>query len=189
MNPSVNPSGAAARSDAAPTHPAVRPELAQASPLAALNAHIEQAAQAASDKLSIRPVAVFSSVGVQPFDKLRAGAPQALQQASGEPPTYNWPELRSAQRFRETWERLGAEQQVQQAQASAPQNAGPLNPQRLVVDTLAFMGERSPHYLRRFLAQTEALMWLEQAQGQIKTAQSAVNPARQKPAPRTPKKR
>lgn len=81
-----------------------------------------------------------------------------------------WPELRSAQRFRETWERLGAEAQVQQARARAPQNAGPLNPQRLMLETLARMGELSPHYLRRFLAHTETLLWLEQTQGLLKQA-------------------
>lgn len=95
-----------------------------------------------------------------------------------------WPELRSAQRFRETWERLGAEVQVQQARARAPQNAGPLNPQRLMIDTLAQMGELSPHYLRRFLAHTDTLLWLEQAQGQLKQgaaagkAGAAVKPAK-----------
>jgi hypothetical protein len=85
----------------------------------------------------------------------RAGLP-----ASGGP----WPELRSAQRFRETWERIGAEVQVQQARERAPQNAGPLNPQRLMLETLARMSELSPHYLRRFLAHTETLLWLEQVQ-------------------------
>lgn len=75
-----------------------------------------------------------------------------------------WPELRSAQRFRETWERLGAEAQVQAARERAPQNAGPLNPQRLMIETLAQMGELSPHYLRRFLAHVETLLWLEQTQ-------------------------
>lgn len=75
----------------------------------------------------------------------------------------DWPDLRSAQRFRETWERIGAEVQVQQARDRAPQNAGPLNPQRLMLETLALMGELSPHYLRRFLTHTETLLWLEQA--------------------------
>ncbi len=109
------------------------------SPLAALNAHAEQAAQAAREAAGLPPA---------------AGGP--------------WPELRSAQRFRETWERLGAERQVQQAQARAPQNAGPLNPQRLMLETLARMGELSPHYLRRFIAHTETLLGLEQAQAQLK---------------------
>ena len=79
-----------------------------------------------------------------------------------------WPELRSAQCFRETWERLGAEVQVQQARERAPQNAGPLNPQRLMIETLAQMGELSPHYLRRFLAHTDTLLWIEQVQGHLK---------------------
>lgn len=85
----------------------------------------------------------------------------------------HWPELRSAQRFRETWERLGAEVQVRQARERAPQNAGPLNPQRLMLETLARMGELSPHYLRRFLAHTETLLWLEQAHGSLRQAATA----------------
>ena len=88
----------------------------------------------------------------------------------------DWPELRSAQRFRETWERLGAEVQVQQARERAPQNAGPLNPQRLMLDMLARMGELSPHYLRRFLAHAETLLWLEQAQGQLKAPAAKAKP-------------
>ena len=97
-----------------------------------------------------------------------------------------WPELRSAQRFRETWERIGAELQVQQARDRAPQNAGPLNPQRLMLETLARMGELSPHYLRRFLAHTETLLWLEQAQGHHKAPAGKDRPAkavRQKRSP------
>lgn len=114
------------------------------SPLAQLNAHIAHASQAA------REVEGGGVVGATGADA--------------------WPELRSARRFRETWERIGAETQVQQAQARAPQNAGPLNPERLIIKTLAHMGECSPHYLRRFLAHTETLMWLEQGLGQLKTA-------------------
>ncbi|HMN91737.1 MAG TPA: DUF2894 domain-containing protein [Hydrogenophaga sp.] len=120
------------------------PTPAPVSSLAMLNAHIAQAAQAAREA-------------------------QGLAAPHGQAP---WPPLRSAQRFRETWERLGAELQVQQARQRAPQNAGPLNPQRLMVETLARMGELSPHYLRRFLAHTETLLWLEQAQGQPKAGSS-----------------
>lgn len=100
-----------------------------------------------------------------------AAASEAARAAQGLPPggTGPWPDLRSTLRFRETWERLGAEVQVQQARARAPQNAGPLNPQRLVIETLALMGELSPHYLRRFLAQTETLLWLDEAQGHLKS--------------------
>ena len=97
------------------------------------------------------------------IERTSVAARAGLSAGAGE-----WPELRSAQRFRETWERIGAEVQVQQARERAPQNAGPLNPQRLMLDTLARMGELSPHYLRRFLAHTETLLWLEQVQGQLK---------------------
>ena len=93
-----------------------------------------------------------------------------------------WPDLRSAQRFRETWERMGAERQVQQARERAPQNAGPLNPQRLMLETLARMGELSPHYLSRFLTHTETLLWLEQAQVALKAPAGKGKAG--KPAPR-----
>ena len=100
------------------------------SPLAALNAHIAQASQAAAGGL-------------------KSSADQ-------------WPELRSAQRFRETWERLSAEDAVVKATHRAPENAGPLNSHMLVLRTLGLMRELSPHYLRRFLSHTETLLWLEQ---------------------------
>ena len=106
-----------------------------------------------------------------PLTELNAYLEQASGQARAGLPAGGgrWPELRSAQRFRETWERIGAEVQVQQARERAPQNAGPLNPQRLMIETLARMGALSPHYLRRFLAHAQALLWLEQVQGQLKT--------------------
>lgn len=129
----------------------MKPRTAR-SPLAELNAHIEQASAQA-----------------------RAGLPGG----GGA-----WPELRSARRFRETWERIGAEVQVQRARERAPQNAGPLNPQRLMLETLARMGELSPHYLRRFLAHAETLLWLEQTQAQLKAPAAKAKPSK---PPRTRK--
>lgn len=123
----------------------MKPIAARPSPLAELNAYIEQATGA--------------SVGNGP-----------------------WVDLRSAQRFRETWERIDAEMQLQQARERAPQNAGPLNPQRLMLETLARMGELSPHYLRRFLAHTETLLWLEQVQGPLKQTSVASKAGAAKPA-------
>lgn len=129
---------------------------ARPSPLAELNAHIEKASARA-----------------------RASQPPAGDRGG----SGAWPDLRSAQRFRETWERLGAEVQVQQARDRAPSNAGPLNPQRLMLETLAQMGELSPHYLRRFLAHTQTLLWLEEAQGQLKKPTGKSSTA--KPAQKT----
>lgn len=108
-----------------------------------------------------------------PLAVLNAHIAQASQAAAGGPaPTRAdpWPELRSAQRFRETWERLVAEETVVKATHRAPDNAGPLNSHMLVLRTLGLMRELSPHYLRRFLSHTETLLWLEQAQGQLKPA-------------------
>lgn len=141
MNPGHIPAAVRPEPVDGPARPAEKP-----SPLAMLNAHIAQASRAASEAAN-------------------AGASAGGGMAVGSGP---WPELRSAQRFRPTWERLGAERQVQQAQARAPQNAGPLNPQRLMLDNLARMGALSPHYLRRFLAHAQTLLWLEQVQGQLK---------------------
>lgn len=150
MQPSRTPPAVRAAPLETPARPA-----AKASPLAALNAHIEQASEAARTDLPT------------------GGGP--------------WPDLRSAQRFRETWERIAAEGQVQQARARAPQNAGPLNPQRLMLATLARMGELSPHYLRRFLAHTETLLWLEQAEGQLRQAAASKGGAGKLPKTPRPK--
>jgi Protein of unknown function (DUF2894) len=105
-----------------------------------------------------------------PLATLNAHIAQASKAAAGGPQSNagKWPELRSAQRFRETWERLGAEEAVVKATHRAPENAGPLNSHMLVLRTLGLMRELSPHYLRRFLSHTETLLWLEQAQGQLK---------------------
>ena len=89
-------------------------------------------------------------------------------------------ELLSARRFRETWSRIAAEEQVAQAVGRGPENAGPLNSQLLVLRTLALMRTRSPDYLRRFLAQADALLWLEQAQARPRAAAAKARPARQK---------
>ena len=110
------------------------------SPLAALNAHIAQASRQARGDVS-------ASAAHQ-------GGP--------------WPDLRSAARFRETWSRISAEEEVIQAVERAPDNAGPLNSYRLVLRTLGLMQELSPDYLRRFMVQAETLLWLDQAGTRMK---------------------
>ena len=71
--------------------------------------------------------------------------------------------LKSVRQFGEVWSRISAEQQVLQAQHRGPENAGPLNSHKLMVRSLSLMRALSPDYLRRFLAQMDALLWLEQA--------------------------
>jgi hypothetical protein len=72
-------------------------------------------------------------------------------------------ELASARAFRQAWEKTRALEQVQQALARKPANAGPLNSHALVLRSLDVLRELSPDYLRRFVSQVEALQWLEQA--------------------------
>lgn len=72
-------------------------------------------------------------------------------------------EMKSVRRFSEVWQKIAAEQQVSQAVARGPENAGPLNSHRLMLRALALMKGLSPDYLQRFLSQMDTLLWLEQA--------------------------
>lgn len=73
------------------------------------------------------------------------------------------PDLPSVRRFSQVWSKIAAEQQVAQALVGGPENAGPLNSHRLVLRTLRLMRTLSPDYTRHFLAQMDALLWLDQA--------------------------
>lgn len=94
--------------------------------------------------------------------ELTARARAQVQQARVEG-TPAGPGLQSARAFGEVWSRIASQQQVAQALDRGPRNAGPLNPHRLMVRTLALMQDLSPDYLRRFLAQTQALAALDEA--------------------------
>lgn len=150
---------------AAKKTPAVAPRahVAPCEPLAELNRYLAEARRAA-----VR--AGDAASGVRD-----AGAAEAA--AAGD-------ELLSARRFRETWSRMAAEEQVLRAVVRGPENAGPLNSHQLVLRTLALMRDLSPDYLRRFLAQADALLWLEQAQ-----ARPAARPRAAASKTRTPRQK
>lgn len=86
------------------------------------------------------------------------------------------PDMKSVRRFGEVWSKISAEQQVAQALVRGPENAGPLNSHRLMLRALRLMRSLSPDYTQRFLAQMEALLWLEQAH--TKAPQPAAKPVR-----------
>ena len=88
------------------------------------------------------------------------------------------PDLKSAQRFRETWSLLCAEDEVTQAVERGPENAGPLNSHMLVLRTLGLMRDLSPDYLRRFMSHTDTLLWLEQAHGKLKETAGKTKPVK-----------
>ena len=73
------------------------------------------------------------------------------------------PELRSIACFHETWSRLSTEQQLAETLACAPENAGPLNSQHLVLRSLQLMRDIAPDYLQGFMSYVDTLIWLEHA--------------------------
>lgn len=85
-------------------------------------------------------------------------------------------EMKSVRQFSEVWSKISAEQQVAQALNKAPENAGPLNSHKLMLRSLGLMRTLSPDYLRRFMAQMDALLWLEQTNADLA-----------RPAPRAPR--
>ena len=72
-------------------------------------------------------------------------------------------ELRSIARFQDTWARLSTEQQLTQTLAQAPENAGPMNSQHLVLRSLQRMHDVAPDYLQSFMSYIDTLIWLESA--------------------------
>lgn len=70
-------------------------------------------------------------------------------------------ELKSVSYFRSTWSKLLTEQQLTQTLAKAPENAGPMNSQHLVLRSLQLMRDLSPDYLQGFMSYIDTLIWLE----------------------------
>lgn len=74
-------------------------------------------------------------------------------------------ELKALRYFRNTWAKLSVDQQVAQALAQPPENAGPLNSHLLVLRSLKLMRDVAPDYLNRFLSYVDTLLWLDEAAG------------------------
>lgn len=125
-----------------------------------------------------RPAVVAAEIACSKPEKLAAPAlesPLALLNQAFSPPALagaelvpnggpaSLPALKSVQQFGEVWAKVSAEQQVSQALHRAPENAGPLNSHKLMLRSLSLMRTLSPDYLRHFLAQMDALQWLERA--------------------------
>lgn len=90
-----------------------------------------------------------------------AGPLAALLQHIGQGAATPASELKAVRQFSATWARLRVDQQLASALARQPDNAGPLNSQRLMLQTLQRLRQLSPAYLQRFLAHADALLWLE----------------------------
>lgn len=72
--------------------------------------------------------------------------------------------------FEKIWAELKVEQQLAEALAQAPENAGPLNSHLLALQSLKLMRDLSPGYLKRFVSYVDALLWLDQADNAGKPA-------------------
>ena len=87
-------------------------------------------------------------------------APGASQGQSGQS-TAREAESLHIQAFRKQLGHISVQKQVRQALAQAPQNAGPINSHSLVLRSLAWMQEASPHYLDRFMGYVDTLLCLD----------------------------
>ncbi|CAA0101906.1 Uncharacterised protein [Halioglobus japonicus] len=70
-------------------------------------------------------------------------------------------ELKSVRYFRDALQRQHADRLVSHALMDAPEDAGPLNPQKLALQSLSIMREISPAYLGHFVSYLDTLFWLE----------------------------
>ena len=78
-------------------------------------------------------------------------------------------ELKSLQFYREQLGKVITENMVRQVIKEDPENAGPLNPQRLLVRTIGEMKKLSPAYVNRLVPYYDTLLWLEQTGEQLST--------------------
>ncbi len=85
---------------------------------------------------------------------------QSLKSAQADDDALN--ELKSLQNYREYLGRVVTENMVRQVIKDDPENAGPLNPQRLLVRTLSAMKEVSPAYVNRLVPYFDTLLWLDE---------------------------
>ena len=120
-------------------------------PLSALLKSLEPEAQTA-DEASLRgPVST----------KLQEQENRLIAADSCEPAALPAGELKSAQYFRALRQQRAAQDRVSRALEEAPEESGPLNPQKLVIRSMLAMRELSPAYLARFVSYVDTLFWLE----------------------------
>lgn len=108
-----------------------------------------------------------SSAGCSAIGELlrrqEADAIRSVSADTNAAPATNPGELRAASYFRDARRQRHAETVVSRAVLAAPEDSGPLNPQKLATRSLSAMGKLSPAYLGRFVASVETMLWLEKA--------------------------
>lgn len=130
-----------------PAAPALAAEPDIASPLTELLAYIGGHAHAPAAML--QPTSENATLE-------RKNRPKTKKSPAG-------PELKSVAIFRNEWSKLSTEQQLTQTLAQAPENAGPMNSQHLVLRSLERMRDTAPDYLQGFMSYIDTLIWLDHA--------------------------
>lgn len=97
----------------------------------------------------------------EPSTVNRKNRPKSKTASAG--PRQQGPELKSVAIFRNEWSKLSTEQQLTQTLAQAPENAGPMNSQHLVLRSLERMRDIAPDYLQGFMSYIDTLIWLDHA--------------------------
>lgn len=143
-----------ALADALLARPATAPQADTPAPslLADLLAYISQQAHAHPD--AMQPTTDNPTVNRNFQPKSKSASAGGSQQA---------PELKSVAYFRNEWSKLSTEQHLTQTLAQAPENAGPMNSQHLVLRSLQVMRDIAPDYLQGFMSHIDTLIWLEHA--------------------------
>ena len=162
-----------ALADELATRPAATPkaDTPAASPLADLLAYISQQAHAHPD--AMQPLMGNPAVNRKFEPKSKSTSAGGNRQA---------PELKSVAFFRNELSKLSTEQQLTQTLAQAPENAGPMNSQHLVLRALQVMRDVSPDYLQGFMSYIDALIWLDYADPtKVATSRTATADGEKKP--------
>ena len=161
---SLNAKISAAASELA-SRPAPAPseinETSSASPLAELLTYISQQAHAQPETAPPANEASSPSGDFPRSADNRDFRPNSKTPSAGRSPQA--PELKSVTYFRDEWSKLSTEQQLTQTLAQAPENAGPMNSQHLVLRSLERMRDIAPDYLQGFMSYIDTLIWLEHA--------------------------
>jgi len=151
LNAKISNAASELASRPAPTPVQIAPTRT-ASPLAELLTYIGQQAHSQPDAMQ------FASETSAAHQKIHQKSKTA--QAGR---TRQEPELKSVAYFRNEWSKLSTEQQLTQTLAQAPENAGPMNSQHLILRSLQVMRDISPDYLQGFMSYIDTLIWLEHA--------------------------
>lgn len=126
------------------------------------------------DLLSNSGIAPAENRGSERPETYTTGESATRENVTGETPaeekptlaTITPPELKALAPLRDSWAKMNAEKLVMRSINEGPEVAGPLNPHFLAIRSLVNMRDLSPHYLNRFVAYMETLLWLEQSSQQ-----------------------